>query len=92
MIGLPSFWYRRERTQPSWSIADMSYVRMGEKGSDVYAYGSIKGYTIHTCEGNTYELPTLTEFRDKLVELRREGINVPEQVFTRVEYELNLER
>lgn len=41
-----------------------------------------------SCDGESYTLTTLEEFRDKLIELRKEGYIFPDYVFEDIRFEI----
>lgn len=68
----------------------MSYCRFGSDNgkSDVYALKVITGgFEIYTTNED-WHVETLQEFKDKLLELRKSGLHVPQAAFDRIEYEL----
>lgn len=64
----------------------MSYCRPGEYGSDIYMYTTGKEWVIET-PNDMFELYTLQDAKDKLLELRDAGLQIPDRVFVRIENE-----
>ena len=46
-------------------------------------------FDYHTLAGKAYHLKTLEEFKDKMIELKEEGLMIPDRVFERIEKEEN---
>lgn len=64
----------------------MSYCRWSTD-SDIYAYSTNGGFTIHSYQG-TVDVQTLQQFKDKLLELKDLGQRVPKYTFDRIEKEI----
>ena len=46
-------------------------------------------FNYHDLAGKAYHLKTLEEFKNKMIELKEEGLMVPDRVFERIEKEEN---
>jgi len=69
----------------------MSYCTFSsdDHKSDVNVFSIETGWKIHVCNGKSYDLETLQNLKDKLLELRTLGFHVPEHVFSTIEEEMN---
>lgn len=67
----------------------MSYCRIGQPGSQVYAYCNGISYVTVLAGGHiTFRDRGRKRFYDRLLNLRAAGVKVPKSAFTRLEREL----
>ena len=64
----------------------MSYCRWSDE-SDVYCYSGGDSWYIHLRGGGGFQDFSLVEFKARLLQLRAEGLRVPDDVFERIEGE-----
>lgn len=67
----------------------MAYCRINDC-SDVYLYHNIttNGWSLNLRGGSGYELQTIDDVKSKLLELKKNGFMIEQEVFDQIEYEM----